>query len=67
MGNSWCRYIFNNEPLLCIVDYYSKFPVMKRADGLSADDLIKASEIMFVKFGIPKRKSIRCKYKLHAN
>ena len=39
--NSWCWYIFynDNNTLLYIVDYYSKFPVMKRFDGLPADDL----------------------------
>ena len=31
-----------NNTLLCIVDYYSKFPIMK-ADGLSTDDLIRAA------------------------
>ena len=31
----------NNNTLLCNVFYYSKFPV-KRTDGLSADDLIRA-------------------------
>ena len=30
----------NYKMLLCIVDYYSKFPIMKKAEGLSADDLI---------------------------
>ena len=30
----------NNHVVLCIVDYYSKFPIVKKADGLTADDLI---------------------------
>ena len=44
----------NNNMLLCIVDYYNKFPVMKRAGGLLADNLIKAAKIMFAVFGLPK-------------
>ena len=35
----------DNETLFCIVDYYSKFPVMKRTDVLSADDLRRATKV----------------------
>ena len=53
----WYWYIFiNNNTLLCIVDYFSKFPVMKKADGLSADHLTRAAIIVFTKFGPPKEK-----------
>ena len=27
-----------------MVDYYSEFPIMKKADGLSPDDLIRAAQ-----------------------
>ena len=30
----------NNKNYLCIVDYHSKFPVIKRMEGLSAQNLI---------------------------
>ena len=46
--------IKNNMPL-CLVHYYSKFPVVKKADGLLADDLIKAAKIVFAEFGLLKR------------
>ena len=51
-------YIFriNNNTLLCIVDYYSKFPVMKRADGLSGDELIRATKTVFAEFGPLEKK-----------
>ena len=39
-------FLINKETLLCIVDYYSKFPVVKRVDGLSADDFIKATSVV---------------------
>ena len=50
-------YIFSihNNTLLCIVDYYSKFPIMKKADGLSADDLFREMKIVFTQFGLPKK------------
>ena len=47
-------FFINNNTLACSVDYYSKFPVMRSADGLSADDLIRAAKIMFVEFELPK-------------
>ena len=35
----------NNDMLLCIIDYYSRFLVVKKTDGLSADDPIKVANI----------------------
>ena len=43
---------FKNKHYLCIVDYNSKFPVIKRLEGLSADNLINV-KIIFAKYGIP--------------
>ena len=45
----------NNNTLMSIVDYYSRFSVMNRADALSVDDVIKATKIVFAKFGIPQK------------
>ena len=42
-----------NKHYLCIVGYNSKFPVVKRLEGLSADNLINAVKIIFAKYGIP--------------
>ena len=53
----------NNQTLLCIVDYYSKFPVLNRADRLPTYYLIRAAKIVFTIFGLQKS-SIRCRYKL---
>ena len=44
---------FNNKNYLCIVDYNSKFPVIKRLEGLSAESLINTVKIIFAKYGIP--------------
>ena len=59
-------YIFSikNKRLLCIVDFYSKFPTVKTVDGLLEDDLIRAAKSAFSKFGLPK-KSPRCRHIFH--
>ena len=46
---------FNNKNYLCIVDYNSKFPVIKRLGGLSAENLINTIKITFAKYGIPQK------------
>ena len=46
---------FNNKNYLCIVDYNSKFPIIKRLEGLSAENLINAVKIIFAKYGIPQK------------
>ena len=46
---------FNNKNYLCIVDYHSKFPVVKRMDRLSADNLIAAVKVIFVEYSLPQR------------
>ena len=45
----------NNKNYLCIVDYHSKFLVIKRMKGLSAKSLIAAVKIIFVEYSIPHR------------
>ena len=44
-----------NNKLMCIVYYYSKFPIVKKGDGISADDLIRAAKFVFVEFVLPKK------------
>ena len=44
---------FNNKNYLCAIDYNSKFPIMKRLEGLSAENLINTVKIIFAKYGIP--------------
>ena len=45
----------NNKNYLCIVDYNSKFPTVKRLEGLSAENLTNAVKIIFVEYGIPHK------------
>ena len=45
----------NNKNYLCIVDYHSKLPVVKKIEGLSADSLVLALTVVFAEYGIPTR------------
>ena len=44
---------FNNKNYLCIVDDHSKFPVIKRMEGLSTESLIATTRVIFTEYGIP--------------
>ena len=46
---------FKNKHNLGIVDYNSNFPVIKRLEGLSADNLINMVKTIFAKYGIPHK------------
>ena len=45
-------YIFSFKKcmLLCIVYYYSKFPIVRKPDSLTVNDRVKAAKIVFAKF-----------------
>ena len=45
---------FNNKNYLCVIDYNSKFPIVKRLEELSAENLINNVKI-FTKYGIPQK------------
>ena len=46
---------FKNKHYLCIVDYNNKFLLVKRLEGLSADNLINMVKTIFAKYGIPHK------------
>ena len=46
---------YNNKNYLCMVDYNSKFPIVKRLEGLSAKNLINVVKIIFTEYGIPHK------------
>ena len=46
---------YNNTNYLCIVDYNSKFPIVKRLEGLSVKSLTSAVKIIFADYGIPHK------------
>ena len=46
---------FNNKNYLCIIDYNSKLPIVKRLEGLSAENLPSTVKIIFAEYGIPQK------------
>ena len=48
-------FMVSNENLPCIVDLYSKFPVVKKVKSTSAEDLIQATKVEFTEFGLPTK------------
>ena len=48
-------FTLNNKHYLYIVDYHSKFPIIKKAEDLSADSLILTCKVVFAKYGMPKK------------
>ena len=46
---------FNNKNYLCIVDYHSKFSIVKRMERLSAESLVTTTKVIFAKYGIPQK------------
>ena len=44
---------FNNKNYLCIVDYHSKFPVVKMMEGPSTENLIATTKVILAEYGIP--------------
>ena len=48
-------FTLNNKHYLCIVDYHSKFPIIKKAEDISAESLILTCKPIFAEYGIPKK------------
>ena len=44
--------MINNKMLLCIVDYYSKFPIVK-VSSLAVDNLGQMAKMIFAEYGLP--------------
>ena len=48
-------FTLNNKHYLCIVDYHSEFPIIKKAEDISADSQILTCKGIFAEYGIPKK------------
>ena len=48
-------FTLHNKYYLCIVDYHSKFSVIKMVEDLLEDSLILACRIIFSEYGLPKK------------
>ena len=43
------------QALLCVVDYHSKFPIVKEVNSLPVDDLVEKTKLIFAEYGLPKK------------
>ena len=48
-------FTLNNKNYVWIVDYHSKFPILKKAEDMCTDSLILTCKIIFSQFGLPKK------------
>ena len=48
-------FTINNKRLLCIVDDYSKLPLVKTVGSLVANDLVEMTKMIFVEYGPPRK------------
>ena len=48
-------FAITNKHYLCIVDYQSRFLVIKQVNGLSVDNLIKTCKIIFAAYGLSSK------------
>ena len=48
-------FTLHNKNYLCIVDYHSKFPIIKKTKDLMTDSPILTSKITFSEYGLPRR------------
>ena len=48
-------FTLNNINYFCIADCHSKFPVLKRTEGLLSDHSINSCKVVFEVYGLPKK------------
>ena len=47
-------FMTNAKTHLCLVDYHSKFPIVKKVNSLSVDDLVQMAKLIFAEYGQKK-------------
>ena len=52
--------IINAKTLLSIVDYHSKFQIVKKVNSLSTDNLVNLARLIFAEYWLHKKKIFRC-------
>ena len=52
-------FMINNKMLLCIVEYYTKLPIVKKVGSLAVDDLVQMAKMIFTDYGLPKKESFK--------
>ena len=51
-------FTLNNKHYLCIIDFLSKFPIIKKAGDLSANSLILTCKVIFAEYRVPKKRRL---------
>ena len=47
--------VINGKTHLFIIDYCCKFPIVKKVNSLSTDNLVQMTMLIFVEYGLPKK------------
>ena len=55
----------NNNNYICIVDYHSKFPIIKKIEDLLADSLILTCKVIFFRLWHTQKNNVICWWKCH--
>ena len=48
-------FMIHGKTFPCIVDYHSKFLIVKKVNGLPADDLVQVAKLIFAEYRLPKK------------
>ena len=48
-------FTLNNTNYLCILDYHSIFPAVKKTEDLSADSVTLTCKVIFSEYGLPRK------------
>ena len=65
MANRECLFHTQESWFLIIVDYYSKFPFVRKPHNLTARAVVNEINMMFAENGIPKTSTMRERYPIH--
>ena len=55
----------NNKHYLCIVDYHSKFLIIKKAEDLSADSLYEHVKFSLAEYRDTRENNVRCRWQFY--
>ena len=47
--------MIKDKTFLCIVDYHNKFPIVKKLNSLSADDLVQLTKLIFAEYRLANK------------
>ena len=48
-------FMVNGKIALCVVDYHSTFPIVKKVNSVSADNLVQMTKLILAGYRLPKK------------